>query len=88
MVLQSTDFSKIPERSHSVHAMEGLARKPKPMKRMRDKRKHGVGHTMITHHEDGSHTMQHSPMDGSEPMTQSAGDNGDMMSKLQEMLGK
>lgn len=54
-------------------------------------------HTMITHHGDGSHTVEHVPhmkshgksgafMEQAEPTTYSATDHGEMMAKLDHHL--
>lgn len=54
-------------------------------------------HTMITHHDDGSHTVEHHPhtkpsksaafMERGEPTSYSVGDHKELMSKLTQHLG-
>jgi hypothetical protein len=62
-----------------------------------DMKKAAYHHTMITHHGDGSHTIEHHPhvkatksaafMERGEPESYSVNDGHDLVSKLKEHLG-
>lgn len=39
--------------------LEGLSHKPKMPRGMKDMRKHGISHTHIEHHHDGTHKITH-----------------------------
>jgi hypothetical protein len=68
--------------------MEGLAHKPKMPKGVKDMRKHGVAHTMIEHHHDGSHKITHQHIKpGVEATTHGAPDLESLHDHLEEMLG-
>lgn len=65
----ATDFKNLPEKAsnHMEHVTSALAHKPKMAKKHEDKRKHGIHHTHIQSHPDGSHTVN---------MTGPAGEHG------------
>jgi hypothetical protein len=54
-------------------------------KHMKHKNKHGMKHTHITHHPDGSHTVEHGMHEG-EPQTSAKVNDADLMSHMQEAL--
>jgi len=68
--------------------MDGLSHKPKMPKGMKDERKHGISHTHIEHHHDGSHQVTHHHMKpGVEPTKHGMGDLEALHDHLEEMLG-
>jgi len=68
--------------------MDGLSHKPKMPKGMKDARKHGVAHTMIEHHHDGSHKITHHHVKpGVEATTHGAPDMEALHDHLEEILG-
>jgi hypothetical protein len=68
--------------------MDGLSHKPKMPKGMKDMRKHGVAHTMIEHHHDGSHQVTHHHIKpGVEATKHGAADLEGLHDHLEEMLG-
>ena len=69
-------------------ALAGLSHKPKMPKGMKDERKHGIAHTMIEHHHDGSHQITHHHMkQGVEPTKHGAPDLESLHDHMEEMLG-
>lgn len=68
--------------------MGGLGAKPKPPKKVPDKRKHGIARTIVDHNHDGSHSMEFQHIDPRrESSKQSAPDLESLKDHLQEMLG-
>ena len=87
---------------NSIGAMRGNKETAKgeqmERKHEADMKKSPFHHTMITHHDDGSHTVEHHPhvkssgksaafMERGEPTTYSVGDHKELMSKLTQHLG-
>ena len=69
-------------------AYAGLAHKPKPPKKVKDHRKHGISHTHIEHNHDGSHQITHHYIHPqAEPSKHSAGDLEELHDHMEEMLG-
>lgn len=67
--------------------MEGLAHKPKPPKKVKDTRKHGIARTIIEHNHDGSHQIEHHHIDSRrEPSKHGAEHMEALQDHLQEML--
>lgn len=68
--------------------MQGLAHKPKPPKKVKDLRKHGIARTVIEHNHDGSHQIEHHHVDPRrEPAKHGAPDMEGLHDHLEEMLG-
>jgi hypothetical protein len=72
-----------------MEAGYGLLGHDKPKPSMADKkhpaRKHGIKHTHIEHHADGSHNFTHTMQDGSEVGHAAADDQG-MQDHMAEMM--
>lgn len=65
-----------------------LGHKPKMPKGMKDERKHGIAHTHIEHHHDGSHKITHHYIKpGVGPTEHGAQDLESLHDHLEEMLG-
>lgn len=68
--------------------MDGLAHKPKPPKKVKDMRKHGIARTVIEHNHDGSHQIEHHHIDmRREPAKHGAMDLEALHDHMEEMLG-
>lgn len=81
-----------------LHADPSLGHKQKGSSAMKKDGKAPFHHTMITHHHDGSHTVEHHPhpkmasksgafMEHGEPKSYSVGDGQALMGKLSQHLG-
>ena len=68
--------------------LDGLAHKPKPPKKVPDKRKHGIARTIIEHNHDGSHQVEHHHIDARrESSKHGIADMEALHDHLEEMLG-
>ena len=68
--------------------VDGLAYKPKPPKKVKDSRKHGIARTIIEHNHDGSHQIEHHHVDARrEPSSHGAPDLEALHDHLEEILG-
>ena len=68
--------------------MEGLAHRPKPPKKVKDMRKHGIAETHIVHHHDGTHHITHHHVHPAmEASTHGANDLEELHDHLEEHLG-
>lgn len=94
--------SKIPYKvMNAIGAMHGNQETAKgremEKKHMKDMQKAPFHHTMITHHDDGSHTVEHHPhvkptksaafVERGEPTSYSVSSGKELMGKLSEHLG-
>jgi hypothetical protein len=67
--------------------LEGLSHKPKPPKKVKDMRHHGIAETRIRHNHDGSHHITHEYIHPAhEPTTHGAQDLADVHDHLEEHL--
>ena len=68
--------------------MMGLAHKPKPPKKVKDTRKHGIDEMHIKMHHDGTHQITHHHIDKRrEPAVHGTGNLEELHDHIEQMLG-
>jgi len=80
-----------PEKKKSVSVGSVLSKESKPKAESKDSgkssKKKKMKHTHIEHHNDGSHTVRHTPMGGGEEMSYSKPDLDGVHDGLEEHVG-
>jgi hypothetical protein len=84
----ATDFKHLPEHKHMSEAgYGGLAHgKPSMAEKKHPAPKHGMKHSHVEHHANGSHTAKHTMHDGSE-VSAALKDDDALKQHMEEMLG-